>query len=66
MSDKPKPLIRRCLWCKDRIGGPSYFVGNEWVKPFSIHHLVGDVEFTDGICPECLQQMKSKLNKERK
>lgn len=53
MTTPQKPLIRRCRWCENRIGATRHFIEGEWQQVFSAHHVMGDVTFTDGICPEC-------------
>jgi hypothetical protein len=58
------PLIPRCKWCIARIGKPSYRVDGEWQAVFSVHHLLGDVNFSDGICPDCLTLEKAKILKQ--
>jgi hypothetical protein len=61
---RPTTLVRRCLWCRERIGAPSYFTDGEWVKVFCQERVFGDeVEFTDGICPDCVivQRRKEKV-----
>jgi len=50
---QPATLIARCKWCVNRIGGARYRLDGVWQTVFSIHHFVGDGQFTDGICPEC-------------
>lgn len=59
-----QPLIPRCKWCIARIGKPSYRVDGEWQTVFSVHHLLGDVNFSDGICPDCLTLEKAKILKQ--
>ena len=57
--------IRRCKWCVARIGAARHFIDGEWQQVFSIHHLAGDVTFTDGICPECLAAERKKIREAR-
>jgi len=59
MADKI--IVRRCLWCRARSGRERYFLSGEWTSIFSPYHFFGDVNFTDGLCPECFAVETKKL-----
>lgn len=64
-SDLPQVAmvyLRRCLWCRDRIGTPSLFVNGQWLPQPPCFTPKPGVCFTDGICADCLKLEKAKLN----
>ena len=57
-----QPMVRRCLWCKNRIGAARYFMAGGWTPiPFPQPFFFGGATFTDGICESCLAGEKAKL-----
>ena len=62
----PKRIQTRCLWCVKRNGAPRYLVCGQWIEIFSVPHFLGEVDFTDTICPECLRLERLKLVKPMK
>lgn len=54
-------ILRRCLWCYNRIGQVRYFVDGEWRHIFSPHHEIDFTRISDGLCDECYKTEKAKL-----
>lgn len=61
---RPK-LVTRCKWCIERIGHERYFLDGVWEGVFEPHRFFGQAAFSDGICPECLNDELSKLDEMR-
>ena len=54
-----QPIIFRCLWCKDRIGHPTFY--NQRGETVVVPQWAMPTEISDGICPMCLVEAKQAL-----
>lgn len=58
------PPVRRCLWCKNRIGRERYFLAGDWEHvAFPQAYFYGAECFTDAICPQCFAEVSAELGK---
>ena len=53
-------LLPICAWCKRIRDDRGY-----WAKVEAYIHEHAGVDFTHGICPECLQKMRSKMGRKK-
>lgn len=51
-----KPLLHRCLWCRDRIGAPSWINERGQIIQLPQWVNVAGHDITDGLCNECLTE----------